>query len=299
MIADHHREYLAKHAVDPDLAEKLGVSSVTAAEELPEALRWAPVPGLLYPWRASDEGRVVPQYWPDEPPLGDDGKPVKCILPKDEGQTVWLVQESATGPVAFVEGEKQALAVASLGWEGAVYALHGCWGFSRDERTLPELHNDADGRPLYLALDADVSSNRNVWDAAKRALHDLPVTTGCSEILLVTCPGSGSTGVDDVLADHGTTAERLAVFERMLAGASRTLRGPAPRPKPKPVWLVDSKGRLLSRSAALAMSERVGPFAVHEGAAITYRYDADRMRVSVGAVTADAPSGPSTRCTAR
>lgn len=73
-----HREFLAAHAVDPDLAERLGVRSIVDqadAADLPAPWpNFTRVPYLAFPW-TSPSGRTEWQMKPDEPGLATGAAP--------------------------------------------------------------------------------------------------------------------------------------------------------------------------------------------------------------------------------
>ena len=69
---------------------------------------------------------------------------------------------------------------------------------------------------VYLALDADRRSNRDVWDAAHNLAEHLRLEFGASEVRFVTLPGAGTDGMDDFLARQNDPRE---VLRKLLDGA--------------------------------------------------------------------------------
>ena len=237
-ISGPHAELLASSAVTPAIAAQQGVYSITSAGDLPEAFGWAgerAVPALAFPWR-TPSGRELVQLRLDEPILLDgEDRPAKYLWPKGSGSPIGLVRSSATGPVIFVEGTKQALAAAGYLEDGAVYAIAGCRTWSTEG--VPETDLDVvEDRPAVIIFDADVSTNADVWEAAKRFRAALEAE-GAADVRYVLLPAGGKAGLDDVLGkrDEGRRAAYLA---RLVAGSVGKLPAkPKGKAKREPISL--------------------------------------------------------------
>jgi hypothetical protein len=182
-LAPRHVAQLQAHAVDPDVARRLGVHSAGRA--------------LVFPWRAPD-GRIVQQLRPDDP---GDGSP-KYVFPAGESIPMWLPEDDRHGPVVIVEGTRQFLAAVTAleGEDHMVVGMAGCWGWSSDGMPTADFHalGLAD-REVYLAFDADVASNINVWTAASGVQYAAKVA-GAKRVGFVALPASDRVGLDDFLA---------------------------------------------------------------------------------------------------
>ena len=109
-------------------------------------------------------------------------------------------------PLVIVEGTKQHLAAASA-LDGcsnphAVVGISGCRGWLSDGRPIPCLHSiPLDGRKVFIAFDADVVTNRDVWDAATELATTLTTEFLAKQVLFVVV-GRQKDGLDDILGGH-------------------------------------------------------------------------------------------------
>ncbi len=249
-MLSHHRDLLAASAIDPTVADAAGVRSVTSRDELPESLRWAPVPGLLFPWHPLD-GAVVAQYRPDVPTTDDTGRARKYLFPTGAGSviTVHPTMRDRVGSarVVIVEGTKQYLAAVSAAPPDVLMVgIAGCWGWSRDGVAVPELARLVPaGAAVSVVFDADLSTNRRVWDAGQR-LSETLLIAGAAAVRWVQLPAGDKAGLDDVLARF---PDRSASFARLLERAADKLprkpkADPADTPAPTdgPGWFFDADG---------------------------------------------------------
>src|SRR5215207_1475284 len=189
------RDLTEKHAKDlTDAAIVLDringhARSVIEAQELPDdADPWwsQKLPAKLYFW--SQNGRTVPQLAPDDRSNG-----AKYLFPDgSEPPLDCLRDDGGHGPVLIVEGTKQHLAAyCHAPEEYAIYGMFGCWGWSGRDLTF------AKGRLVYVNRDADLATNRDVWNAAQALRDYLMGTIKAAGIKFVITPGAGSTGLDD------------------------------------------------------------------------------------------------------
>jgi hypothetical protein len=110
-----------------------------------------------------------------------------------------------------------------------VVGLAGCYGWSSEGLPLPDLERlNLGGVEVVVCFDADVRTNRDVWDAAERFAEALAVL-GAGEVRFVRIPAAGSIGLDDFLA---ATDDRAAVFARLVERAEKLPRAPARKPLP-------------------------------------------------------------------
>ena len=228
-LTPEHAALLESSAVTPDVAAAHGLHSITDLAELPAEFAWAgerAVPALAFPWRTPSGVKLV-QLRPDTPVVvPGEKRPRKYLWRKDCGSPIGVVREDPDGPVIFVEGTKQALAAAGCVTSGAVYAIAGCRSWSRDG--IPEADLDVvEGRKVIVIFDADVETNAEVWEAArkfKRALEQ----EGAADVRFALLAAGGTAGLDDVLGRRASD-KRAALLERLLEGASGSL----PKKPPK------------------------------------------------------------------
>jgi hypothetical protein len=225
MITPEHALNLAAHAVDLDLAHRLGVFSATTAEDLahlPEPLsRFRNLPALVFPWTSPD-GRVEYQIRPDHPnPDPRTGRLVKYrFRSKQQGYrpVLWAVQDAETRTALLVEGSKQTLAAASCLPDLSVYGMVGCWGWSQDRRPIRDLRV-LRGKRVVAVLDADAATNPKVYDAGLGLTRALQLQ-GARRVRFARVPGAGKEGLDDVLA-RTPRAERADLATRLIFTAQR------------------------------------------------------------------------------
>ena len=176
LTPDHLAELIDHHAIAADVAEHVAES---AAEGI--VFTWYDNVTVVRQLRRDPDKRVEgrPKYeWPEGVPL---------ILNR------WR-EPGADAPVLLVEGTCQHLAVASYTAEPlGVYGMVGCWGWSKTDLSW------ARGREVIVAFDADLTSNRKVWEAAK-SLGDQLATEGATGVRFIKPPGRAKEGLDDVLA---------------------------------------------------------------------------------------------------
>jgi DNA polymerase-1 len=205
-VSPEHARYLeSQAAITPDVALTAGIRSASAVEDLPAwAQSWgeAALPALIFPWR-SPSGEVVEQVRPDTPVRWglDDHK---YLWPKGGGAVLNVVRDgAASAAILIVEGTKQMHAAASWAPEGlGVYGIGGCRAWYTDGVPLHDL-GVAEGKRVVIALDADVATNLDVYQAGSR-LADAVRAEGALEVAFVRLPAAGTMGLDDVLARRPT-----------------------------------------------------------------------------------------------
>ncbi|MFI7071876.1 hypothetical protein [Micromonospora sediminicola] len=233
-LSDNHRAYLEAHAVDSDQALAAGhVRSLLTRDDLAQIPsewqagigRYIPENGgLLFVW-TGPTGAVNVQLRPDEDkrPLDEDGEPMKYVYQAKRPPVLWAVRE-VENPVGVIlpEGSKQCLAAARYAPEGySVYGMAGCWGFREKDGDaslpIPDLEV-VDGLPVKVILDADFTTNPNVWRAADQLQAALKAE-GAGLIEWVKLPAGGKAGLDDYLAKR-SHERRARVFGMLLSEAS-------------------------------------------------------------------------------
>lgn len=219
-LSPDHWKYLRDAAVDPDVFP--AVRSLSGGIEFT-------LEGVT--------GRRITQFRPDKP--RGEAKYIteaggELVMPVPVGMRA-LVMDT-TVPLLIVEGTKGAAAAASaLLRDGhpdpiAVVGLLGCWGWSKDSVPITDLVSlPMEGREVVVLLDADFTTNRNVWDAAK-ALGDVcRMMLNARRVRWAQVPGTRSQSVDDMLSVLPFQMRSGAV-RRMVAAASDKLpRQPAKR----------------------------------------------------------------------
>lgn len=238
-LTSEHRAFLAAHAVDPDLAEKLGVRSIVDqadAADLPDPWpNFNRVPYIAFPW-TSPSGRTEWQMKADEPGLDDQGRPKKYMFrSKKMGYepVLWAVRPLENpARVLIVEGTKQCLVAAKYAPEGvAVYGIGGCRMWSSEGLPIPDLAV-AEDREVVVLLDADASSNPEVYDAGVK-LGGALMDEGASKVSFAQITGAGEKdGLDDVLATRDE-ARRASFLARIIERAQGKPAPARPRAKKK------------------------------------------------------------------
>jgi P4 family phage/plasmid primase-like protien len=296
-LTTEHRQFLADAAIDTERME--GIQSVREPVDLPESLAYlwkhADRGAVVFPWTPVT-GDVLPQLRLDNPPTDPDGKKKGYRFPKDSTMVLSvppgyrdLVMDAGV-PLVIVEGTKQHLAAASAlaGAEGAdryaVVGISGCRGWQvKGGRAIPCLHQiPLDGRKVFIAFDADVTSNREVHDAATQLAETLTTEYLAGQVFFVLSGRSGKDGLDDILGGH-PAGNRQQILLRMLAKAAPDrIPGRAPaRPKarsaaaffsregnflPVVMWdyLVDLHPMAITREATSTEKAMKGAVAVYE-----------------------------------
>jgi hypothetical protein len=236
-LSTEHREYLASQAVDPDLAERLGVRTVNSRADMEATgddnwVNFANFPAILFPWTSPD-GRVVYQARPDNPTTDQKtGKPRKYVFGRSAQPVLWALRETDGAETALViEGTKQGLAGASYAPAGvSVYSIAGCRSWQFDGVPIPDLAV-LDGKRVVVVLDADAATNPEVYSAGI-GLTEALAMEGADKVLFSRLPGGGKSGLDDILASR--PADRRALFmARLIEGAKAKPADRVPKARKK------------------------------------------------------------------
>lgn len=236
-LSEAHAAYLAEHAIDLDLARSLGVRTIAELEDrAPLGEPWATfrtLPAIAFPWTAPD-GRVEWQLRPDDPTVdAKTGRARKYMFrPGMTPPVLWQVRPGAAGSaMLIVEGTKQCLAAASHAPEGmAVYGIAGCRMWQSNGTPIPDLAV-AEDREVVVILDADASSNRDVYEAGSGLASALAME-GAAKVTFARLPGGDKAGLDDVLAGRPQD-KRASYLARLIAGAKAKPADKVPPAKKK------------------------------------------------------------------
>jgi putative DNA primase/helicase len=273
-------------------ALRYGVRSVRHPDHVPEEIhrRWVKSPGMLFEWRDGD--RTVTQFRPDIPVMDKDpatGKetPHKYIFPGGCGTFLGHLRapESESDPVLFVEGTKQGLAAAVWAPDGwGVVAVPGCQNWTGTDLSW------AEDRDIVCLFDADVSHNRDVWEAAT-GLKEALDAEGAASVRFASLAGAkAKEGLDDVLGRREPD-KRTPYLRRVCDGAKKTLgRAPARKASGDAAALFNEKGSLLAQTAASAVLEGQPAALAHGSMVALYRdgrYVLDRGREQLFAAVQD------------
>jgi hypothetical protein len=126
----------------------------------------------------------------------DDGR--KTAWPKGQSTYPAIFCWAEDGTVnIYVEGQRQALAVASYAPDGArVWCLPG---IELSAKILDRLAKYAAGLPAIVVPDGDWRRNRQVGAAVTERLPELLAEAGATETLIADVGGIGRDGIDDVI----------------------------------------------------------------------------------------------------
>jgi hypothetical protein len=230
--ATHAKRQFADDPTVIATAVENGCVSITKAEQLPESLRWDKdeLPGLLFWHHPLGGGDPIPQFRPDKPADPD----VKYRFPKKadgdaSGTAISIVpsmqtrldeDEAKSCRVLITEGTKQHLFAAAYAPDDViVVGIQGCWGWSiGDAIASPALDGLCKGRNVVVALDADISTNQKVYDAAE-ALNLQLTTNQAKSVKFMKVPGSKTVGLDDYLSRRPQD-NRLEPLATMISSAT-------------------------------------------------------------------------------
>lgn len=211
-LTPEHRAYLVGEGISGAFADARSeaglLRSVVDSDGLPSALDYAWLPpenraGILF-GTADATGALSWQLRPDTPPIVD-GRAMKYVGGQgDAGYGV--LRQAGSGPVLIVEGTKQVLAAAAALHDDAddeladvtVIGIQGCWGWSTGGEADPGLVRLCRDREVAVALDADASTNRKVYEAGIALQESLNGVT--KQVQFMRLPGRGKEGLDDLLA---------------------------------------------------------------------------------------------------
>jgi hypothetical protein len=268
-LADRHRALLEASAVDLAVAAESGCVTVSSASDLPADLSGFAfaVPGLIFVHNPLGGGASVPQLRPDEPIEGGG----KYLLPPGATPVVschprMAARVADASRALIVEGTKQYLAAVSAAPDDIlVVGITGCRGWSHNSVPLPDLNlvarrSDGERRSVAICFDADVETNRDVYDAAKGLGGHLAVI-GASEVRYVRIEGAGAeAGLDDYLAVVPEKTRSDALAQLIERAPTKLGRRPAEKkhiPTPAAGGLSDKEAKIDEDAAVVRLSDRM------------------------------------------
>jgi putative DNA primase/helicase len=253
-----------------DRAEALGIHGVLDPADVPEEIsrHWVRGPGMVVDFVQPD-GSAVPMWRPDTPVPNDDDPehPHKYLAPPDTGGTLNHRRAAAPGkPTLLVEGTLQALCAdvwAPEDW--GVVGMFGCWGWSGADLTWTE------GANVIVFADADVSTNRHVYDAVCGLLDALDAEGATATVARL--PATGKDGLDDVLGRR-PEGRRTSYLVRVAEAATRRM----PKRPPLGSQFFEANGSLkVATLATSIMTEHPAALTAEDGIALyadgVYRLD--------------------------
>jgi putative DNA primase/helicase len=127
-----------------------------------------------------------------------------------------------------VEGTKQYLAAvtAAIDLEVAVVGIAGCYGWMSDGAPIADLAAIDWVRDIVILFDADLATNPNVHEAARKLADELSVR-GAKSVRFARLPDGGTSGLDDVLASRAGVNGTSTVLAGIIRAAGKL--PPAPR----------------------------------------------------------------------
>ena len=200
-----------------NLVMETGGHSANRPADIPESVRWGGCPAFVFFHHALADptGEPIPQLRPDTPwvdPNEPSAKAKKYIQASGTGAIISITQRmwsqvqrdtSRAFTVVICEGSKQALFAAAHANDAViVVGIQGCFGWSQERSIRDELANLCGGRRVVAIFDADVSSNRNVYEAAGRlhkALRGREATPKAKDLKFAQIPVEDTDGLDDYL----------------------------------------------------------------------------------------------------
>lgn len=214
--------------------------NVADTEETPQ--------GTVYRWH-SPNGRVTDQLRIPDADRTPGGPKYVWSSGVEMPVGVPLGMEDAVAdpsiPLVIVEGTRQHLTAAEAALASstprAVVGISGAWCWMQDDAPLQDWQDiPLEGRQVCVCFDADVATNRNVWDAAKRLSEFLTVEGGAASVQFVLLSGSKD-GLDDIL---NRSRNPVSTFDRLVNSAQPKLpRQPA---KGSRSPLFDADGSMLA-----------------------------------------------------
>lgn len=225
-LTEEHLQLGVEHAVDPAVLHRHAYTDAFNGR-------------LTFVW--DDGTRQVPQQRLSESERQPDGP--KYLFPNGSGKVVNRLRPAGPGqPTLVVEGTFQQL--AALSWAPEGYGITGIAGCANWD--LPSLlwaeHCD-----VVVFLDADATTNLNVWNQARQMGNTL-TAAGATSVRFAQPMGRDRQGLDDVLAEV-PDAKRGGIIGRAVDNAVAKLPKPTAKTEAK---VVDINTPLDQRAEATA-----------------------------------------------
>jgi hypothetical protein len=242
-LLPHHRALIEASAIDCDVAQSRGYTSILETHRLRE-FGFSPaqcnVPALLIPVRDVQGEVATYQSRPDTPRL-KDGKPLKYETPSGTRMALDVPPGALSGisnpntPLYITEGARKADSAVSRGL--CCIALLGVWNWrgSNADNGLAalgdwesiSLKGKKDGKPFkrdaYVVFDSDVTTKPGVAKSLQRLKEFLEARGARVKVVyLPPGPDGEKTGLDDFFARGGTTPELLSHARNELLPSDRT-----------------------------------------------------------------------------
>ncbi|GJO02327.1 hypothetical protein NJB18091_37110 [Mycobacterium marinum] len=271
-----HLEFFADRGISPEFAATRGYETILAAWRLGDSgINLAKqartrVPGLYIPWLDFDGNVIAHQYRPDDPRWTKHKKP-KCIkyeMPRKQPNRLhfppgvdMLVGDPAM-PLWIAESAIKADCLADNGL--CAVGINGIWGWRGTNDLggtclLSDFHGFPlnNGRKVVIAYDSDVSTNRDVRNAAVE-LAGVLRNKGSQPLYLHLPTGEDGEkiGVDDYLADEHTVEELGDLVLDHPPGAGEGGQGSDS--------VATQLVKLGRNSYALGITDADQPFAIHQ-----------------------------------
>lgn len=206
--------YLKAHAISQEVADAAGVRWCSTVHNLPEMLKPQTLfherylPGVLFEWHSADltrppefQYRPLADRWNEHRPRQKYDQVPHRLLPLNCHPHRWERTLADDAPLLIVEGTCQYLAAVTYAPpEYGAVGIFGCWGWVRGGLQHPDFNLfPLAGRHVTVIFDADLATNRDVWDAGDRLQRYLKMEG--ATVAFARVPGVGSSGLDDVLAE--------------------------------------------------------------------------------------------------
>jgi hypothetical protein len=237
-LLTHHIDLLEASAISDDVARERGYWTASRRTEL-ERLGFARVqqivPSLVIPIRDARGEIVNYQIRPDQPRIGDNGRPIKYESPAGISPTLDVPPRAAPAlarvhaPLWITESARQADAAVSAGL--CCVSLPGVWSWAKRlnadaVRVLPDLQRvKFEERKVVLAFDSDAMVKPQVHKALEALNTYLSSRGALTRFLYLPELEPGvKCGLDDFLAARAV--------EELWQYVENELR-PLPQPKPE------------------------------------------------------------------
>ena len=212
VLTPEHLSHLRESAISDAIIAKRGYKSVgTKSPELSPFIPKRRVPGIFMQFFGPDDTKRA-QLRPDEPVEKEGGHLLKYLF--TAGSTRIIDTLHANGlrttkhPIVLCEGLKKGDSLASQPEaEGlCILVLDGCsGGLGPKQVGLREPLDTADlqDRYIYICLDADLATNRQVWTAGAKLKAALDAEGAKTRIVRLPVEEGDKEGLDDYIARGG------------------------------------------------------------------------------------------------
>jgi DNA polymerase-1 len=220
-LSEDHLRMLSEQGIELDAAERRGIYTASSLDELPEGFRnygSGILPALVFPWTEPD-GNVRYQVKVPEGFSFTNGEAPKYLWPKGGAAQLGVIREEETDDkIIIAEGTKQSIVAGEYAPGGySVYGIAGCQMWMSKGNPTPHL-SVADGKNVFIILDADASTNPDVYEAGVK-LQEALFVEGALDVRFVRVPGGGKAALDDFLGKRNP-GDRKKYMKRLLGNSS-------------------------------------------------------------------------------